>query len=366
MSVTNIVITGGPCAGKSTGMSLIEQELIQKGYKVFVVSETATDVITGGIKLTEFNLFDFQKAIFKIQMEKEKVYKEMAKIYALEKNKNCIILYDRGLLDAKSFMPDKMYSELVKSCGVSEIYVRDSYDGVFHLKTAADGAEEFYTLSNNSARSETPEEARRIDKKCIRAWTGHPHLRVIDNSTDFDGKLQRLLNEIYSLLGEPVPVEIERKFLIKKPDLEYLSSKYDLTKVNIIQTYLVTSQDKERRIRQRGVGSEFSYYYTEKIGKGVSRVEKEKRISQDEYLKYLMEADTSLKQIRKDRYCFIYNNNYIELDIYPFWDDYAIVEVELTSENQEVCLPPELNVIKEVTYDDRFKNKSLAKNTDIV
>jgi hypothetical protein len=90
--------------------------------------------------------------------------------------------------------------------------------------------------------------------------------------------------------------------------------------------------------------------------------ETEKKITKDEYLYYLMEADTSLKKIRKDRYCFVYDNSYIEMDIYPFWKDYAIVEVELTNKEELVSLPPEIKVIKEVTEDKRFKNSSLAKN----
>ncbi len=32
------------------------------------------------------------------------------------------------------------------------------YDAVFHLVTAAQGAERFYTLENNEARSETPQQ----------------------------------------------------------------------------------------------------------------------------------------------------------------------------------------------------------------
>ena len=96
MSVTNIVITGGPCAGKSTGLSRIEQELTNRGYKVYVVAETATENILGGIKPSEVSLINFQKSIMEIQLNKEKVYREQAEIYSKEKNKNCVILYDRG------------------------------------------------------------------------------------------------------------------------------------------------------------------------------------------------------------------------------------------------------------------------------
>ena len=366
MSVTKIVLTGGPCAGKSTGLSRIEQELTDRGYKVFVVSETATEVITGGIKPSEMSLLDFQTCIFDIQRTKEDTFINVAKKLNEKTGINCIVLFDRGLMDAKSFMTQEEFDELLLLELENEVSLRDSYDGVFHLKTAADGAEEFYTLANNSARSETPEQARKIDKACIAAWTGHPHLRIIDNSTNFKGKMDKLMNEIYALLGEPIPTEIERKYLIKMPNIKELGQKYPMTKVNIIQTYLNSSSEVERRVRQRGLNGVYSYYYTEKRGTGLSRVEVEKKISKEEYLDYLMDADTTLHQIRKDRYCFVYENSYIELDIYPFWNENAIVEVELMDENQEVNLPNELEVIFEVTDNNDFKNKSLAKNVNIL
>ncbi len=81
-----------------------------------------------------------------------------------------------------------------------------------------------------------------------------------------------------------------------------------------------------------------------------------------EYLTCLMDADPSRHPIRKTRYCFLYDNRYFELDVYPFWDDRAILELELSSEDEEVVLPKELELIREVTDDDAYKNASLAKN----
>jgi len=75
-----------------------------------------------------------------------------------------------------------------------------------------------------------------------------------------------------------------------------------------------------------------------------------------------MEADTSKKQIRKTRYCLTYESQYFEIDVYPFWDDKAIIEIELSNENAEITFPDYIKVIKEVTDDDRYKNASLAKN----
>ena len=53
MSLTQIVITGGPCAGKTTCMSVLEQRLTEKGYKVIVAAESATELILSGISPAE-------------------------------------------------------------------------------------------------------------------------------------------------------------------------------------------------------------------------------------------------------------------------------------------------------------------------
>ncbi|MEI3508038.1 MAG: AAA family ATPase [Bacilli bacterium] len=45
-----IVLTGGPCAGKTSALSRIEKKLIEQGYHVFVLAESATEFIKGGIR----------------------------------------------------------------------------------------------------------------------------------------------------------------------------------------------------------------------------------------------------------------------------------------------------------------------------
>ncbi len=47
-SLTRICITGGPCAGKTTAMATIQENLRQLGYDVFVVPEAATLLMKGG------------------------------------------------------------------------------------------------------------------------------------------------------------------------------------------------------------------------------------------------------------------------------------------------------------------------------
>ena len=74
-----------------------------------------------------------------------------------------------------------------------------------------------------------------------------------------------------------------------------------------------------------------------------------------------MNADTTRRQIRKDRYCLTYENQYFEIDVYPFWNDKAIAEIELSDEAAPITFPKQIKVIKEVTDDESYKNASLAK-----
>lgn len=358
--ITKIAITGGPCAGKSTALSWINEEFTKKGYKVLFVPETATELITGGIApWTCETDIDFQTAILKLQLAKEEIFEEVAQhLYDAQK---VLIVCDRGTLDGKAYIEKHNFDKILNNLHLTETQLKDSYDAVFHLVTAAKGASEFYTLANNSARTETIEEAIANDDKIISAWTGHSHFRVIDNSTDFKKKMQRFVTEISNFLGEPTPYEIERKFLIEYPDIAKLEADKNCGKVEIIQTYLKSNDDKEIRVRQRGNNGSYSYTKTIKQTiNGLKRLETEKRLTQAEYINLLMDADTTKHQIRKTRYCLVYNNQYFEIDIYPFWNDVAIMEIELNNESQTIEFPPQIKIIKEVTDDIEYKNSNLA------
>ena len=53
--IVKIVLTGGPCAGKTTAKAWIEDAFTKMGYVVLFVSETATELIQGGITNTFCN-----------------------------------------------------------------------------------------------------------------------------------------------------------------------------------------------------------------------------------------------------------------------------------------------------------------------
>ena len=358
MSIRKIVITGGPSAGKTTGLSWIQSHLSKLGYTVLFVPETATELITGGVApwTCDTNL-DYQRCQMRLQLEKEKIF-EMAA--ASMKSEKTLVVCDRGAMDNRAYMTREEFSQVLGELGTTEVKLRDTYDAVFHLVTAAKGAEEFYSL-DNPARTEGLAEAVTLDDKLIAAWTGHPHLRVIDNDRDFEKKMIKLITEIRTFLDEPVPSEIKRKYLIRYPDIAWLESIPNCRKVEISQTYLNSAPGDEIRVRQRGEAGSFIYTKTtKKRVSDIKRIEIEERLTQDEYLSLLMEADPNKRLIRKTRYCLTYKSLYFEIDIYRFWNDQAIMEIELSDENTEIVFPPEIQIIKEVTGDEAFSNISLA------
>lgn len=358
--LTKIVVTGGPCAGKTAVKQGIKERFESLGYTVLFIPETATELISGGIApWTCGTVLEYQIYQMHLQAEKERIFESA--VQNMDGTK-FLIVCDRGMADNKAYMTAEDFASALAHFGWSEVQARDSYDAVFHLTTAAMGAEEFYTTANNSARIETPEQARALDDRLISAWTGHPHLRVIPNEARFEDKQNRLLAEIDAFLGEPEPLEIERKFLIAMPDLTALQNEHGAVGVEIEQTYLIDAEGKKSRIRKRGRDGSYLYFHTVKTNiSDTKRIEVETRITKEEYVSLMQYADPSRNTIAKTRYCFVYEGHYFELDVFPFWNDKALMEIELLHENETFSLPPFITVIEDVTSDKRYRNSALAK-----
>ena len=360
--LARIVITGGPCSGKTTAMSWIQNTFTQMGYTVLFVDETATELITGGAApWAAVSNRDFQRCLLQLQLDKEKAFSDISG--ALRGGEKALIVCDRGALDNRAYMTEEEFRYVLRCLNTTEIALRDQYDDVFHLVTAAKGAEKFYTLDNNAARRETPEEAAALDDRLLAAWTGHPHLQVIDNSTDFAGKMRRLMEGIAAFLGEPAPPEVRRKYLIGFPDVEQLAKQPNCKRIDIVQTYLKPeNRADEIRLRQRGQDGNYIYYKTVKrTADDGRRVTIEERLSQEEYLSLMPQADPDCRLVRKTRYCLSENGLSYEIDVYPEWTDRAILEVKSRAEEAGRVFPAGIEVLRDVTEDPEYSNRALAR-----
>lgn len=200
MKIVKIVVTGGPCGGKSTALSYIKRTAEAHGFRVLTVGETATELIKGGVApwtcATNATYQGFQIAL---QMYKEEIFLAAAKTMDADK---LLLVCDRGLLDNRAYMTEEEFFSCLASRGDTLDGYLCRYDAVFHLVTAARGAEAFYSTENNTARTETPAEAREVDDRLLLAWAEHPRRVVLDNRGDFADKMARLGDALEALLTE--------------------------------------------------------------------------------------------------------------------------------------------------------------------
>ncbi|MBQ9718746.1 MAG: hypothetical protein IJV76_12205 [Clostridia bacterium] len=163
-------------------------------------------------------------------------------------------------------------------------------------------------------------------------------------------------------------VETERKYLIKYPDLAYLRTLDGCRVFEMRQTYLDRLPDEpqtERRVRTITENGVTSYVYTKKSPRAyLSRFEDEREVTREEYECLRKDAHSELI---KTRYAFPFAGHVMEIDVYPpeiggeIFEGYAILEVEMSDPDETVEFPDYLEIVREVTDDRRYHNKTLAK-----
>ena len=152
-NVTRILLTGGPCAGKTTSLAKMQSIFDNKGYRVYCVPEAATLMMKGGAILALDNhSWDFkvqmQTSLFKAQKALEDIFTEVANNESKETGKPAVIFCDRGVLDGSAYVSEELWSQIMDEQHFEENIRDKRYDAVIHMVTAAEGAEEFYDYGN--------------------------------------------------------------------------------------------------------------------------------------------------------------------------------------------------------------------------
>lgn len=156
--------------------------------------------------------------------------------------------------------------------------------------------------------------------------------------------------------------EIEMKYLIAMPDAAFLAAQPGCETWQIEQIYLSAEPGTTRRIRMVDEKGEKRYYKTFKRRiSALTAEEDEGLISAGEYEAFRAERNPDLAAILKTRYRVPHAGQVLEFDLYPFWTDRAVLEIELESEVQTPVVPDWVTVLKDVTADFRYKNVALAR-----
>ncbi|MBQ3054076.1 MAG: hypothetical protein IJC89_04140 [Clostridia bacterium] len=280
-------------------------------------------------KKTSKILPDFQKQFFITDIKQSKIIKTQIK---REKTKDeyDVIICSGGLAESLVYMNEDIDCNTYKEVKRNLVSYRNSYNAVFALP---------------------PQDE--ISQKAVYSWVGHEHLRMGNSK-------EEIIAEILFFMGVFQSLEIERKFLIKMPDIQRLEKMNNCSKSNITQIYL---KGDLGRIRKRIFGEQSVYYHTRKKRlSNTTRIEIERKIGVLEYNYFLMyKRDKNRASVIKDRYCLLENGKYFEIDVFPFWKDMAFLEIELKNEDENFTIPEYITTIKEVTQDKNYTNRSLAK-----
>ena len=198
--IHKVVLTGGPCGGKSTALPELAKPFKAQGLNVVTIPELATFMYNNGIKLKleppAYHV-DLETQAFRIQRSLEMGFEKLAS----HSDKDTLVLLDRGVVDLAAYCADEaMWKQVCMACGWWPPETFKLYHLVLHFVTAADGAEAFFTNENNPARQCDPDRARWLDARTYNVWKAHPKHVRIDNSTDFNGKLDRAKVAITNLL----------------------------------------------------------------------------------------------------------------------------------------------------------------------
>lgn len=349
MEIIKIVLTGGPCAGKTTALSSIKKYLYDNNIPVVTVPETATELILNDQKFINIEtIYNFQSLILRKQLSKESIAEDYIKT-VLKPIDRCVIIYDRGILDNKAYLVNRSdINKLLKKYNLTEIEVLDSYDLVLDLLSLATCKKELYNFSNE-ARTEDIETASMIDNKTSLAWIGHRNLRIIDSSISFEEETEIILNYIKEIINNSQTREI-RRFLVDDNLSDYSIYNNNNSEELYITDYFIEGEDNTYNyvLSKREHNTDTSYVYsiyTEDCKK--KTIVYDKKITKEKYFELLIHNKVINKVVKKETNFYDNRKKYTLC----FYGDYTILEVEENKINREIIFPSNLEIIGELGQD---------------
>lgn len=182
--VPHVVLTGGPCSGKTAVMEILRREM---GDVFHFVPEAASIVIAqvgvrppGGDAVA---MRGFQRTMCRVQ----RCFEQVSNVQALLDGKRALLL-DRGVLDNAAYLPGGLVEleSILRSTRADEYA---AYERVICLETPPREVYEANRL-NNPARTESWEAARALGDRIRAAWGGHPKFSPIANGASWEDKVE--------------------------------------------------------------------------------------------------------------------------------------------------------------------------------
>ena len=116
--IKKIVLTGGPCAGKTTALVKVIEHFSSLGYKVFTIPEVPTMFSQSGMDYLTKNralFYEGEKATLEVQLALEDKFQRMAE----QCDEPTVIICDRGAMDISAYMPPQLWKDITTAVGTS-------------------------------------------------------------------------------------------------------------------------------------------------------------------------------------------------------------------------------------------------------
>lgn len=197
MSIPRIVLTGGPCSGKSAAMRQLAAEFPDTFHCVpevasIVIREVGVSPPTGdSAALRRYN-----RAFGEIQRSFETV----ALYQAILDGKRALLM-DRGTMDNAAYVPGGVeeLERIYMSTAAAE-YAR--YDAVIHI--VVPGSEVYRRhMADNPARYEDYDDVLRLARHTIFAWSDHPNHIIIQDEKTWEEKYAAIRHAVMKIIAFP-------------------------------------------------------------------------------------------------------------------------------------------------------------------
>ncbi len=180
MKTPRIVITGAPASAKT---EFIEWLKVMPEFSKFTFFEELARKLLGENSSGRDNPEVFHRRIYNIQTRRESELGERP------------FITDRGTLDAFAFHP-----ESINLIGTTFEREYRRYSAVMHLGTAATLGEKFY--SQDDIRTDSIEEALKIDKALSEIWSGHDTYNYVAAEIEIERKFSQFIALLRGLIDQ--------------------------------------------------------------------------------------------------------------------------------------------------------------------
>lgn len=201
-NIKMISITGGTCAGKTETFNKLKEVLGYEydGVSIIYIPESGTEMMQRGISPLEGNLEEeFQAINLENQLSREALCKKAAS--KMKKN-NILIICDRTSYEQQVFVSKEEWDKILKDMNLTNDFLMNSYDAIFHLVSTAIGAEAAYGMVTNANRYHTLEQAREQELFAQKLWLNHKNFKMYPNNCSFETKRERVVNDVVNFIKE--------------------------------------------------------------------------------------------------------------------------------------------------------------------